>query len=141
MKFSKMIDYKGKAYFLCRTGRINCRILEPGQPYEKSFVVPIKKTSNKRPATSPRTMTTTSRSKTRWNSPTRPKTRNSQTNSSRSSDQEIRHRGAGQPGPRDGGRVSCYQQPQLNKRGQSMLKINCGLSRKVSKDYNSTGFR
>jgi hypothetical protein len=50
MKFSKMCDYKGKAYFLCRTGRRNCRILEPGQPYEKSFVVPIKSTSNKRPA-------------------------------------------------------------------------------------------
>lgn len=50
MKFSKMITYKGKDYFLCRTGRRNCRILEPGQPYEKSFVVPIKKTSNKRPA-------------------------------------------------------------------------------------------
>lgn len=50
MRFSKMVDYKGEPHFLCRTGRRNVRILKPGEPYEKSFVVPIKKVSNKRPA-------------------------------------------------------------------------------------------
>jgi hypothetical protein len=50
MKFSKMCDYKGVAHFIVKTGRKNIRILLPGQPYEKSFVVPIKKVSNRRPA-------------------------------------------------------------------------------------------
>jgi hypothetical protein len=50
MKFSKMCDYKGVAHFIVKTGRKNIRILEPGKPYEKSFVVPLKKVSNRRPA-------------------------------------------------------------------------------------------
>ena len=50
MKFSKMVDYKGKPHFVCKTGRKNVRILEPGKDYDKSFVVPIKKVSNRRPA-------------------------------------------------------------------------------------------
>jgi hypothetical protein len=50
MKFSKMCDYKGVAHFIVKTGRKNIRILLPGQPYEKSFVVPIKRISNRRPA-------------------------------------------------------------------------------------------
>jgi hypothetical protein len=50
MKFSKMVDYKGQAHFVCKTGRKNVRILEPGLPYEKSFVVPLKLVSNWRPA-------------------------------------------------------------------------------------------
>jgi hypothetical protein len=50
MKFSKMVDYKGQAHFVCKTGRKNVRILEPGLPYEKSFVVPLKQVSNRRPA-------------------------------------------------------------------------------------------
>jgi ribosomal protein S8 len=50
MKFSKMCDYKGVAHFIVKTGRKNIRILLPGQPYEKSFVVPLKKVSNRRPA-------------------------------------------------------------------------------------------
>jgi hypothetical protein len=50
MKFSKMCDYKGVAHFIVKTGRKNIRILLPGQPYEKSFVVPIKKIANRRPA-------------------------------------------------------------------------------------------
>jgi hypothetical protein len=50
VKFSKMCDYKGVAHFIVKTGRKNIRILLPGQPYEKSFVVPIKKISNRRPA-------------------------------------------------------------------------------------------
>jgi hypothetical protein len=50
MKFSKMVDYKGQAHFVCKTGRKNVRILEPGLPYEKSFVVPLKLVSNRRPA-------------------------------------------------------------------------------------------
>jgi hypothetical protein len=50
MKFSKMVDYKGQPHFVCKTGRKNVRILEPGLPYEKSFVVPLKQVSNRRPA-------------------------------------------------------------------------------------------
>lgn len=50
MRFSKMVDYKGKPHFVCKTGRKNIRILEPGQEYDQSFVVPIKKVSNRRPA-------------------------------------------------------------------------------------------
>ena len=50
MKFSKMCDYKGVAHFIVKTGRKNIRILLPGQPYEKSFVVPLKKVTNRRPA-------------------------------------------------------------------------------------------
>jgi len=50
MKFSKMCDYKGVAHFIVKTGRKNIRILLPGKPYEKSFVVPLKKVSNRRPA-------------------------------------------------------------------------------------------
>jgi ribosomal protein S8 len=50
MRFSNQVDYKGKAHFVCKTGRKNIRILLPGQPYEKSFVVPLKKVSNRRPA-------------------------------------------------------------------------------------------
>jgi hypothetical protein len=50
MKFSKMCDYANKPHFVCKTGRKNIRILEVGQPYEKSFVVPLKKISNRRPS-------------------------------------------------------------------------------------------
>ena len=50
MKFSKMCDYKGEAHYICKTGRKNIRILAPGQPYERSFVVPIGHTFNRRPA-------------------------------------------------------------------------------------------
>lgn len=50
MKFSKMVDYRAKPYFVCKTGRKNIRILAPGLAYENSFVVPIKETSNRRPA-------------------------------------------------------------------------------------------
>ncbi len=50
MKFSKIVDYKGEAHFVCKTGRKNIRILKPGEPYEKSFVVPLKKVSNRRAA-------------------------------------------------------------------------------------------
>jgi hypothetical protein len=50
MKFSNVCDYKGVAHFIVKTGRKNIRILLPGQPYEKSFVVPLKKVSNRRPA-------------------------------------------------------------------------------------------
>ena len=50
MKFSKMCDYKHVPHFIVKTGRKNIRILLPGQPYEKSFVVPIKKISNRRSA-------------------------------------------------------------------------------------------
>ena len=35
---------------MVKTGRKNIRILKPGEPYEKSFVVPLKKVSNRRPA-------------------------------------------------------------------------------------------
>ena len=50
MKFSNMVTHKGKDFFVVKTGRKNIRILEPGQPYDKSFVVPLKKVSNRRPA-------------------------------------------------------------------------------------------
>jgi len=50
MKFSKMCDYHGEAHFVCKTGTKNIRILAVGQPYERSFVVPIAHTSNRRPA-------------------------------------------------------------------------------------------
>lgn len=50
MKFSKVCDYKGEAHYICKTGRKNIRILLPGLPYEKSFVVPLKTVSNRRPA-------------------------------------------------------------------------------------------
>jgi hypothetical protein len=50
VKFSKLVDYKGEPHFVCKTGRKNIRILKPGLPYEKSFVVPLKKVSNRRPA-------------------------------------------------------------------------------------------
>ncbi len=50
MKFSNVVDYKGVAHFVVKTGRKNIRILLPGQPYEKSFVVSLKKVSNRRPA-------------------------------------------------------------------------------------------
>jgi hypothetical protein len=50
MRFSNMVDYKGVAHYVVKTGRKNIRILLPGQPYEKSFVVPLKKVSNRRPA-------------------------------------------------------------------------------------------
>ena len=33
-----------------KTGRKNIRILEPGKDYDKSFVVSLKKVSNRRPA-------------------------------------------------------------------------------------------
>lgn len=49
MRFSNMCDYKGVGHFIVKTGRVNIRILKPGEPYDKSFVVPIKKTSNRRP--------------------------------------------------------------------------------------------
>jgi hypothetical protein len=50
MKFSNMGDFAGKPHFVCKTGRKHIRILEPGQPYERSFVVPLTKVSNRRPA-------------------------------------------------------------------------------------------
>jgi hypothetical protein len=50
VKFSKIVDYKGTPHFVCKTGRKNIRILKPGDPYEQSFVVPLKKVSNRRPA-------------------------------------------------------------------------------------------
>lgn len=50
MRFSNQVDYKGQAHFICKTGRKNIRILKPGEPYEKSFVVPLSKVSNRRPA-------------------------------------------------------------------------------------------
>lgn len=50
MKFSNMCDYNGKPHFICKTGRKNVRILDVGQPYEKSFVVPINRIGNRRPA-------------------------------------------------------------------------------------------
>ena len=50
MKFSNMCDYKDEAHYICKTGRKNIRILEPGLPYDRSFVVPIGLTSNRRPA-------------------------------------------------------------------------------------------
>ena len=50
MRFSNMVTYKDKDYYVVKTGRRNIRILEPGMPYEKSFVVPLKKVSNRRPA-------------------------------------------------------------------------------------------
>ena len=50
MRFSNMVDYKGVPHYVVKTGRKNIRILLPGQPYEKSFVVPLKKVSNRRPA-------------------------------------------------------------------------------------------
>lgn len=50
MKFSNMVDYKEVPHYVVKTGRKNIRNLLPGQPYEKSFVVPLKKVSNRRPA-------------------------------------------------------------------------------------------
>ena len=50
MRFSNVVDYKGQAHYVCKTGRKNIRILKPGEEYEKSFVVPLKKVSNRRPA-------------------------------------------------------------------------------------------
>lgn len=50
MKFSKMCDYLGKPHFICKTGRKNIRILEVGLSYDKSFVVPINRIANRRPA-------------------------------------------------------------------------------------------
>ncbi len=50
MRFSNVCDYKGEAHYIVKTGRKNIRILKPGLPYEKSFVVPLKKVSNRRPA-------------------------------------------------------------------------------------------
>jgi len=50
VKFSKMCDYKNEAHFIVKTGRKNIRILKPGDSYDKSFVVPIRKTSNRRPS-------------------------------------------------------------------------------------------
>jgi len=50
MRFSNMVDYKAVPHYVVKTGRKNVRILLPGQSYEKSFVVPIKKVSNRRPA-------------------------------------------------------------------------------------------
>jgi hypothetical protein len=50
------VDYKGDAkhpageYYVVKTGRRNIRILKPGEDYDKSFVVPLKKVSNRRPA-------------------------------------------------------------------------------------------
>ena len=72
MKFSKTVDYKGRPHFVCKTGRKRIRILEPGLPYEKSFVVPLKLVSNRRPSefaegpTNCRTCRKRSRS---WSSP------------------------------------------------------------------------
>jgi len=53
MKFSTMCDYAGRpgvAFYVVKTGTKNIRILESGQPRDKSFVVPITDTSNRRPA-------------------------------------------------------------------------------------------
>jgi hypothetical protein len=50
MKFSTMVDFKGQPHFVGKTGRKNIRILELRQPYEKSFGVPLKTVSNRRPA-------------------------------------------------------------------------------------------
>ena len=50
MRFTKLVDYKGKPHFVCKTGTKRIRILEPGRKYEDSFVVPLKKVSNRRPA-------------------------------------------------------------------------------------------
>jgi hypothetical protein len=50
MKFSKVCDYKGEAHYVCKTGRKNIRILLLGLPYERSFVVPLKMVSGRRPA-------------------------------------------------------------------------------------------
>ena len=50
MRFSNMVDYKAVPHYVVKTGRKNIWILLPGQSYEKSFVVPIKKVSNRRPA-------------------------------------------------------------------------------------------
>lgn len=50
MRFSNIVDYKNQPHFVCKTGRKNIRILKPGEPYERSFVVPLKKVSNRRPA-------------------------------------------------------------------------------------------
>ncbi len=56
MKFSNQCDFKGDAnhpagqYLIVKTGRIRIRLLKPGEPYSASFVVPLKKVSNRRPA-------------------------------------------------------------------------------------------
>jgi hypothetical protein len=50
MKFSNVVDYKNEPHFVCKTGRKNIRILKPGEPYENSFVVSLKRVSNRRPA-------------------------------------------------------------------------------------------
>ena len=50
MRFSNLVDYKGTPHHVVKTGRKNIRILKPGEPYEKSFVVPLRKVSNRRPA-------------------------------------------------------------------------------------------
>jgi hypothetical protein len=50
MRFSNLVDYKGVPHYVVKTGRKNIRILKPGEDYEKSFVVPLKKVSNRRPA-------------------------------------------------------------------------------------------
>jgi hypothetical protein len=50
MRFSNLVDYKGVPHHVVKTGRKNIRILKPGEDYEKSFVVPLKKVSNRRPA-------------------------------------------------------------------------------------------
>ena len=41
MKFSKMSITRARHISSVKTGRKNIRILEPGEPYEKSFVVPL----------------------------------------------------------------------------------------------------
>ncbi len=50
MRFSNIVTYKGEDFYVVKTGRRNIRILKPGEDYEKSFVVPLKKVSNRRPA-------------------------------------------------------------------------------------------
>lgn len=50
MRFSNLVDYKGVPHYVVKTGRKNIRILKPGEAYEKSFVVPLKRVSNRRPA-------------------------------------------------------------------------------------------
>ena len=68
MRFSNLVDYKGVPHYVVKTGRKNIRILKPGEAYEKSFVVPLKRVSNRRPRStwrSPRTIWTTTWSSTR----------------------------------------------------------------------------
>lgn len=50
MRFSNLVDYKGVPHYVVKTGRKNIRILKPGEEYDKSFVVSLKKVSNRRPA-------------------------------------------------------------------------------------------